>query len=80
LFFLYFIFIIIIENKFNEEQQHYLQSKYLLKDLKNRTESYRTKQHLIQVQIQLASNNIQYAYSVTRSNPQIECQCFEFIQ
>jgi hypothetical protein len=57
----YFIFILIIENKLNEEQQHYLQSKYLLKNIKNRTESYRTKQHLIQAQIQVASNNIQYA-------------------
>jgi len=30
--------------------------------MKNRSESYRTKQHLIQTQIQVASNNIKYAY------------------
>jgi hypothetical protein len=30
--------------------------------MKNRSESYRTKQHLIQTQIQVASNNIKYAH------------------
>ncbi|CAF3361258.1 unnamed protein product [Rotaria sp. Silwood1] len=51
----------ILENKLSEEQDHYLQSKYLLTEIKNHSESYRTKQHLIQMQIQVTSNNIKHS-------------------
>ncbi|CAF2745505.1 unnamed protein product [Rotaria sp. Silwood2] len=51
----------ILENKLSKEQDHYLQSKYLLTEIKNHSESYRTKQHLIQMQIQVTSNNIKHS-------------------
>ncbi|CAF3537360.1 unnamed protein product [Rotaria sordida] len=51
----------ILENKLSEEQDHYLQSKYLLTEMKNHSESYQTKQHLIQMQIQVTLNNTKHS-------------------
>ncbi|CAF1044141.1 unnamed protein product [Adineta steineri] len=51
----------ILENKIIEEQHYYLQLKYTVTDMKNRSESYRTKQHSIQMQAQVAVNNIKYS-------------------
>ncbi|CAM4884408.1 unnamed protein product [Rotaria socialis] len=51
----------ILENKLSEEQQQYLQATYLLTEMKNHSDSYGTKQQLIKMQIQVASNNIKHS-------------------
>ncbi|CAF0760815.1 unnamed protein product [Adineta ricciae] len=50
-----------LENQLKQEQNYYLQSKYLLTRMKNRSEVYRTKQHSIQMQIQIAINSIKHS-------------------
>ncbi|UJR25695.1 hypothetical protein I4U23_007046 [Adineta vaga] len=50
-----------LENTLTEEQNFCLQSKYFLTRMKNRSESYRTKQNSIQMQIQIAFNNIKHS-------------------